>query len=187
MVQSLDDVKSFATYREHMRMRLRQLGKEPEEFYVSRARIDFDIKGTKWKGHAVITGKKSTQIARQVRKDGEQMIEGSVHCQGKVLKVKGLSSKLIQGAQRTLTKMKLGYTVEEDREAEEQKKLETTWKKLKQHLAKPLKAALDESENPAALKQKAKVALDAEKKRDYGAAIAAFQEVAKDIGVRVRR
>ena len=190
MIQSLDEVKNFASYRDHMRMRLRQMGKESEEIYVSRARIEFDIKGTKWRGHAVIAGKKSTQIAKKIRKDGEQMLEGTATCDGKVIKVTGLSSKLVQAAQRTLTKLKLGYTVEaaaDGKDDAEQKKLEATWKKLKQKLSTPLKSALAESENADELKKKARKALQAERKSDFKAAIKEFSEIADEIGVRIRR
>jgi len=108
VLESAEELKSWADYRILMRERVKQLSPEPEPVYVSKARFEFDVNGKVWRGHAVLFGKKSRQMAMKLRKEGVLFLEGTVTADGKRLTLTGLSGKLLEGAEKTFKRLKLG-------------------------------------------------------------------------------
>lgn len=109
MLESLDQLRNFEEYRVFMRERLKRLSPEPEPIFISKARLDFDINGNTWKSYGLIFGKKSRSLAMKMRKEGELFLEGVCYSDGKSLVIEGLSDKFVEGAQRTLKRLKLGF------------------------------------------------------------------------------
>ena len=112
VLQTLDELKNWEEYRVFMRKFLRMMSSEAEPFYVSKARIDFDISGKEWKGYGLLLGKKSRQLAQRMRQQGEIFLEGTASSDGKKLRLEGFSEKYLKGAERTLKRLKLGFTID---------------------------------------------------------------------------
>lgn len=114
---SLDELKAWEDYRTFVKERYKQLSGPGEPFFVSKDRIEFEIKDKPWEGYVVLFGKKSTMIVQQLRKEGVFFREGACAREGDLLKVDGLPPKILKGAGKTLRKLVLG--IELDRSAEE--------------------------------------------------------------------
>jgi len=112
VMQTLDELKNWDEYRVFLRKYLKLLSVEEAPFYVSKARIDFDINGKAWKGYAILLGRKSRKLAQKMRQEGELFLEGTCTSDGKRLRLQGLSEKHVKGAERTLRRMKLGFGIE---------------------------------------------------------------------------
>ena len=108
VLETADELKNWEDYRILIRERVKQLSGEPEAAYISKARVEFDINGKVWRGHAVLFGKKSRQMAMKMRKEGILFLEGTVTADGKRLTLQGFSGKLLEGAEKTFTRLKLG-------------------------------------------------------------------------------
>jgi len=111
MLDSLDQMRKFDDYRVFMRDRLKRLSPEKEAIFISKARLDFDINGNAWKSYGLLFGKKSRALAMKMRKEGAMFVEGVCYADGKKLVIEGMSDKFVQGAQRTLKRLKLGFEV----------------------------------------------------------------------------
>ena len=109
MLDSLDQMLKFDDYRVFMRERLKRLSTEKEPIFISKARLDFDLNGSAWKSHGLIFGKKSRTMAMKMRKEGAMFLEGVCYSDGKSLVIEGMSDKFVEGAQRTLKRLKLGF------------------------------------------------------------------------------
>lgn len=193
-METLDELKSWDTYRVFMRKYLKQVGKESEPIYVSKSRLDFDINGAKWKGFGILLGKKSRLLAQKMRQEGELFLEGTCSADGKTVAVEGLGDKHVQGAMRTLKKLKLGFEIagatddDEDDDAggsggsgdaEEQKK---AWLREKKTHFPKLQEALRAGTGGPDLRAKAAEMTKLEKKGDWPAALGALKEVLKALG-----
>ena len=109
VLDSLDQMLKFDDYRVFMRERLKRLSPEREPIFISKARLDFNLNGNTWKSYALIFGKKSRTMAMKMRKEGATFIEGVCYSDGKSLVIEGMSDKFVEGAQRTLKRLKLGF------------------------------------------------------------------------------
>jgi hypothetical protein len=108
---SLDELKAWDGYRAFVKERLKQLdGREP--FYISKERLDFEIKEKAWSGYAVLLGRKSQMAVQQLRKEGFLFREGECTREGDLLKIDGLPRKVLKGANKTLRKLLLGVELE---------------------------------------------------------------------------
>lgn len=110
VLDTAEALTNWDEYRTFMRERLKMMPEgESGPIYVSKTRLDFQISGKNWKGHAIVLGKKSRQMAQKLRREGVLFIEGSCRKNGKQVAVSGLSGKLAEGAIRTLDRLKLPF------------------------------------------------------------------------------
>jgi len=181
-MESLEELKSWDTYRVFMRKYLKRCGQEVEPLYVSKARLDFDINGQTWKGHGILLGKKARMLAKKMRQEGELFLEGTCTCDGKSLRVDGFGEKHVKGAERTLKKLKLGFEIvagdgdAEDTDDQDPKQAE--WKKRKAQVASQLKRALAAGgPNASALRDQAKAMVQREKRGDWDGALRVLGEL----------
>ena len=110
VLESADALKSWEEYRIFVRERTKRMPTgEPGPIFISKTRIDFDIRGKAWKGHALVFGKKARQMVQKLRKDGILFVEGVCQKDGKQLVVSALSGKYVDGAMRTFERLKLPF------------------------------------------------------------------------------
>lgn len=117
-MESLEELKRWEDYRVWMRKYLKLMSGEPEAFYVSKARLDFEINGKAWKGHAVLLGKKSRILSQKMRQEGCLFLEGTAVADGKKVTIDGFSEKYAVGAERLFRKLKLGFEIVADNGAD---------------------------------------------------------------------
>jgi len=111
-LESLEDLTTWTTYREFMKERLKQLPDEECAFYLSKKKLEFDVDGKPWKGHAVLIGKKGELAAKKIRKQGTQFHIGTCRPDDKKFEVSGdIPANLLKQAHLTLKKMRYGYSI----------------------------------------------------------------------------
>ena len=118
-LESLSELTSWEAYREFMKVRLKQLEDGECPFYLSKKRVEFEVRGKPWKAYAVLIGKKGMLAAKKIRKEGVLFHEGVCRADGKQFEVEGVPEGLLKFANLTLKKMRLGYSiagVEDDEE-----------------------------------------------------------------------
>ncbi len=190
-LKSLEDLTSWAGYRDFMKERLKQIPDGDCPFYISKQKVEFDEEGKRWKGYAVLIGPRGELAAKALKKDGVMFREGTCRQQGKELAVHGVPSNLVKSAGLTLQKLRLGYSLsggtegegepepEEGREpappaADLEARLRETVAEVKEA------AALKEPANADVLKQAALKARDVESafgKRDHKLAERLLDEI----------
>lgn len=179
-MKSLDDLRRWEDYRVWMRKHLKRMSGEPEAFYVSKTRLDFDLDGKAWKGHAVLIGRKSRILSQKMRQEGCLFLEGTAVANGKTLKIDGFQPKYAVGAVRLFRKLKLGYEVLPGAEgasgAEPADALERRWTARKAETAARVEALL-KSDRPdrEELTQLARAMAAAERAADWARALAALE------------
>ncbi len=110
LIQSLEDLQSWESYKEFSKQQLKLLEK-PEPCFVSKEKVAFEIAGKPWNGIALLAGPKAALCMRQLKKEGVLFREGTCGREGKELRVEGLEPKHLKGAARTLKKLLLGYKI----------------------------------------------------------------------------
>lgn len=111
----LTSIENWQEYRKWVRVRFKRLPKDAvaaEPFYISRKKMAFDLGGRQWRGHAVVAGKKARSLAKELKRTGLLLLQGSCYKEGKVIHVSGLASAALKAASKTLKLLKLGYTLE---------------------------------------------------------------------------
>lgn len=111
----LTSIDNWQQYRKWVRVRFKRLPKEAaaaEPFYISRKKMAFDLGGRQWRGHAVVAGKKARALAKELKRTGLLLLQGSCYAEGKVIHVIGLAGAALKAASKTLKLLKLGYTLE---------------------------------------------------------------------------
>lgn len=111
-LESLEDLKDWSKYRLYMRKALGQVGPQPELCFISRERFDFEIKGSKWKGFAVVVGKRARSMVKAFRQGGLPFLEGEISSDGKLMTLHGFKPAQIKGADKAFTKLKLPYQLD---------------------------------------------------------------------------
>jgi len=178
-MESLEELERWDAYRAWMRKYLKRLSGEPEAFYVSKSRIDFQIGEKAWKGHAVLLGKKSRKLSQKLRQEGCLFLEGRCTSDGKRVSIEGFGDKHAIGAERLFRKLKLGFEIVGVGGGEpEDDPLEARWKERRAESFPRIKTALA-SDRPDvdALKQRARPMLAAEKRGDWAGALEALEAV----------
>ncbi len=183
-MKSLEDLKRWDDYRDWMRKYLKRMSGEPEAFYVSKVRLDFDMDGKAWKGHAVLLGQKSRILSQKMRQEGCLFLEGTAVADGKAKRViiNGFAPKHAMGAERLFRKLKLGFEILPGAGgvdgAGPVDPLEQRWKARKAQTAQQVQALL-KSDRPdlAELKALAKTMAAAEREGDWKRALAALDSL----------
>ncbi len=111
-LQSLAELRNWDEYREFLKAQANLLSSADEPFFISKEKVDFEIKGSPWRGYAVLVGRKAQLVLQKLRKEGFLFREGSCRKEDKTLVVSGFSDKLVRGAGLTLGKLMLGFKVE---------------------------------------------------------------------------
>ena len=182
-MESLKELKNWDDYRAWMRKYLKLMSGEREAFYVSKARVDFQISDKPWKGHAVLLGKKSRMLSQKMRQEGCLFLEGTCTSDGKKVTIDGFSEKYAVGAERLFRKLKLGFEIVEGASADgegqgEVDPLEARWKARKAQTFPDIKKALTGSrEDVGELKKRVKPMTTAERNGDWAAALKALDGV----------
>ncbi len=120
-IESKHQLESWADYQEFLKPQLKLLAGGAEPFFVSKDKLDFEIEGKPWKGHAVLTGPKGLACVRKLQKEGVVFREGTCSSAGKELQVAGIDPKFVKEAAKTIAKLRLGYKIagsEEEPEGE---------------------------------------------------------------------
>ncbi|MEM9146091.1 MAG: hypothetical protein AAGC57_07805 [Pseudomonadota bacterium] len=172
-MESLDDLKRWDDYRDWMRKQVKRVSAEPEVFYISRVKLDFQINGKAWKGNAVLLGRKSRMLAQKMRQEGCLFLEGTASAQGKILTLNGFLEKHVIGTERLFRKLKLGYAIEAGLAADgAADPLEQQWKARKARTFATVEALL-KSERPdlAELKATVRQMAAAEREQDWARAL----------------
>ena len=110
LIDSKETLLTWSAYREFLKLQFKQAA-DGEPFYVSKVKLEFDLEGKPWKGHAVLAGPKAILAVRQLKKEGVVFREGTAALDGKEFAVEGLAPKLLKEASKTLLKLRLGYKV----------------------------------------------------------------------------
>ena len=111
LLESVEELKSWDTYRTYMKESLKLLDGEAPA-YISKDKLEFDVEGKPWKGHAFLAGKKAIMSIKKFKKDGVIFREGFVTRKSKELQVSGFKiPKLIKESEKTFLKLKLGYKI----------------------------------------------------------------------------
>lgn len=198
IIDSKEALLNWNDYREYLKIELKKLD-GPGQFFVSKDKLEFDIDGTKWKGHAVLTGPKAIMSIRKLKGQGLIFREGSVERQGKNLAVADMIPKLEKEAKKTFLKLKLGYKVlgaegedetgeNEAAEAVEEMAgsdtttdtaaIENELKQIKKELTGDIRSAVDgNAQNKAKIADLVRKASQAEKSGDFGGAVERFNEI----------
>ncbi len=111
LIESKDQLESWGDYLEFLKLQLKLLEGGAEPFFVSKDKLDFEIEGKPWKGHAVLAGPKGLACTRKLMKEGLVFREASCRKAGKELQLEGLDPKLAKEAAKTLAKMRLGFKI----------------------------------------------------------------------------
>ncbi len=103
------------TYVKFLKAQFKKLSADSSApFYVSRKPMEFRLSGQKVPLHAVLAGKRAPAFAKALKREGAVFGEGVCFAgTGKQLEVGGLPSAAIRFAERTLKRLKTGYTVTE--------------------------------------------------------------------------
>lgn len=107
--QSLDELKDWDAYKTFLKERIKLL-QESEPVFISKKKIDFEIKGKPWKGRAILVGRKGEILVKTLKKEGVLFREGVCKKQGMELLIEGIPKKTLKNAELTFTKLQLGYT-----------------------------------------------------------------------------
>ena len=122
VIEGLEDLQSWGDYQEFLRGQLKQVGAAaPEPCFVSKDKITFDMDGQSWNGFAFLAGPKAAVCARNLKKDGVVLREGSCTREGKEMRIQGIDPRFLKEAAKTLKKL-LGFRVagvEDDAEGTE--------------------------------------------------------------------
>lgn len=110
LIQSLEDLQSWESYKEFSKQQLKLLEK-PEPCFVSKEKVAFEIAGKPWNGIAFLAGPKAALCMRHLKKEGVLFREGTCAREGKDLRVEGLEPKYLKGAAKTLKKLLLGFKI----------------------------------------------------------------------------
>lgn len=181
-LQSAEELKSWDSYRTYMKESLKLVDGEAPA-YISKLKLEFQIDGKPWKGHAFLAGKKAKLSIQKFKKDGVIFREGTCVRSGKDLELSGFAlPMLIKECQKTFLKLKLGYKISgSDAEADQEAGGtgdEAAWKKLKAALGSKIKPAIEGgSQNKDRIVELVRQATGDEKAGDYAAATAAFEEI----------
>ncbi len=117
LIESLEDLKSWDVYQEFIKATLKQLGDE-EPAFISKDKLDFEIKGSTWSGHVFLAGKKALASVQRFKKEGVAFREGLCTMKNKELHLSGFQAqKLVKEAGKTLLKLQLGYRLFDGEEA----------------------------------------------------------------------
>ncbi len=109
--ESVEELQVWEDYREFTKVTFKLLDGEAP-FFVSKDKLEFDIDGKVWKGHALLAGKKAEIAVKSLKKSGVIFREGVCTRSGKELEVSDLKpAKLRKEAEKTLKKMRLGYSI----------------------------------------------------------------------------
>jgi hypothetical protein len=111
LIESMEQLQSWEEYRDVLHLYLKALAESGEPFFISKNKVDFDLDGKPWKGHAVLTGSKGQMCVQKLQQKGVIFRTGTCGKSGKELKVNGLEGKLLKEAARTLKKLRLGFQI----------------------------------------------------------------------------
>jgi hypothetical protein len=191
-LQSVDDLKDWETYREHLREALKLLG-EGEPAFISKLKFEFEDEGKPWMGHVVLVGKKVVPTLQRLKRGGVLFREGVATRERKDLRLADFNPKLCKEARRTFLKLKLGYRIvvdgaedgDDDDASESEPKParpsardEAAWKKLKAELLDDAKARISANDpKKARIVELVRQASAHEKSGDLASAIEAFEEL----------
>lgn len=110
-IDCLADLQSWAGYQEFSRGQLKQVGNAPAEpCFITKDKVTFDLDGKSWNGIAFLAGPRAAVCARNLKKEGLVMREGTCTREGKELRIQGLDARFLKEAAKTLKKL-LGYRV----------------------------------------------------------------------------
>ena len=120
LLESKEELLAWEKYSNFLKLQLKRITK-PGPFFVSKEKIEFEIKGRPWKGHAVLAGPKASQCVRKLKKDGLIFREGTCSRKGRDLTFGGpqLKDRYVKESEKTMRKLRLGYTLEHKKEEEE--------------------------------------------------------------------
>lgn len=203
IIDSKEKLLNWTDYRDYLKIELKKLD-GPGQFFVSKDKLEFDIDGTKWKGHAVLTGPKAIMSIRKLKGEGLIFREGTVDREGKNLLVADMIPKLEKEAKKTFLKLKLGYKIkgaegddedEDENEAAEAVEemagaeassdtaaIENELKQLKKELSGDIRTAVDgNAQNKAAIANLVRAASQAEKSGDFADAVGKFNEIREQL------
>ncbi len=110
VLQSLEELKNWEEYRTFTKERLKLLTDAGEPIFISKDKIDFEIKGKLWQGRAVLVGQKGKLLVQKLKKEGVVFREGTCRKQGTDILIEGLPAKTVKNAQLTFVKLLLGYS-----------------------------------------------------------------------------
>ncbi len=121
LLQSLEELQSWDTYRAFLKIQLKLLA-SGDTFFVSKNKVEFELRGKPWTGYAFLFGKKGEMAVLKLRKEGVLFREGTCTLEGKEIALEGLADTLVRGAGKTLKKLLLGYKIrggDDEEDAEE--------------------------------------------------------------------
>lgn len=110
-IESLSELAIWEEYRSFMKERLKQLPSGDSPFLLSKTKVDFNISGQTWKGHAVLVGLKGAATAKKLKSDGVSFREAKCQPQGTELIIKDLDEAAIKLAAATLRKLNVGFSI----------------------------------------------------------------------------
>lgn len=203
IIDTKDKLLDWNEYREYLKIELKKLASgEPYQIFVSKDKLDFNVDGAKWKGHAVLSGPKAIMSVRKLKAQGVIFREATVNREGKNLNVGEMIPKLEKEAKKTFLKLKLGYKIlgadgPEEAQAESMEEeeeiqassdssggqAEEQLKRIKKELANDIRSAVQgDAPNKAAIANLMREATQAENQSNFEEAVAKFEEIRGQLG-----
>lgn len=110
-IETQEHLTKWEDYKDFLKQHLKRVRDDEDVIYVSKNKVDFDVEGRPWSGHAVLAGPMAQMATKKLKRHGITFREGACKRAGRNLEIGGLDSRFLRGAKKTFAKLKLPYRI----------------------------------------------------------------------------
>jgi len=110
-IESEEHLTKWEDYKDFLKQHLKRVRDDEDVIYVSKNKVDFDVDGRSWSGHAVLAGPMAEVATKKLKRFGITFRTGVCKRAGRDLEIGGLDSRFLRGAKKTFSKLKLPYRI----------------------------------------------------------------------------